>query len=151
MIEIGRYNPRTDEEDLKDLFNDFIQHKSYFQVDWEQFKEELDERVLDLTKRNGMITAREDGTLVGWGTYSLYTDYLGNTRVIIHQIMTRKEDSYKKGIEEKIFRELEKYVKNTLKFDKVYYLWMESDSSLRSLFLKLGIKKSEHIWYEKTL
>jgi len=151
MIEIGRYNPRTDEEDLKNLFNDFIQHKSYFQVDWEQFKEELDERVLDLTKRNGMITARENGKLVGWGTYSLYTDYLGNTRVIIHQVMTRKEDSYKKGIEEQIIRELERYVKNTLKFDKVYYPWMESDSSIRSLFLKLGIKKSEHIWYEKTL
>lgn len=151
MIEIGRYNPRTDEESLKKLFEDFIQNKSYFKVSWEQFKEELDKRVLDLTKRNGMVTAREDGRLVGWGTYSKFLDYLGNTRILIHQVMTRKEDAYKKGIEEKIIRELEKYVKNTLKYDKAYYLWMESDSSLRSLFLKLGIKKSDYIWHEKDL
>ncbi|MFO7794552.1 MAG: hypothetical protein ACQERB_16365 [Promethearchaeati archaeon] len=151
MIEIGRYNPREHEMGLKELFYDFKQNNSYFQVSWEQFKEELDKRVLDLTKRNGMVTALEEGRLVGWSTYSIFVDYLGNTRVLIHQVMTRKKDSYKKGIEEKIIRELEKYVKNTLKYDKAYYLWKESDSSLRSLFLKLGIKKSDYIWHEKKL
>ncbi|MBD3213007.1 MAG: hypothetical protein GF311_10405 [Candidatus Lokiarchaeota archaeon] len=151
MIEVGRYNPRTDEEGLKALFEDFIQNKSYFQVSWEQFKKELDKRVLDLTERNGMITAKEDGKLVGWGTYSQFTDYLGNIRVLIHQVMTFKQDSYKRGIEEQIIRELEKYIKNTLKIDKAYYLCTDTDSSLRSLFLKLGIKKSDYIWYEKML
>ncbi|MBY8983121.1 MAG: GNAT family N-acetyltransferase, partial [Candidatus Lokiarchaeota archaeon] len=109
------------------------------------------ERVLDLTLRNGMIVAKVDGKLVGWGTYSQFKDYLGKVRVLIHQIMVRKEDAYKKGIEEQIIRELEKYIKNTLNFDKAYYIGIDSDNNLQSVFMKLGIEKSEFIWYEKEL
>ena len=46
--------------------------------------------------------AKEDGKIVGWGTYTILRDYLGNDRTIIHQVLTKKEDSYKKGIEEMI-------------------------------------------------
>jgi hypothetical protein len=84
----------------------------------------------------------------GFGTYTLFRDYLGNDRVIIHQALTKKEDSFKKGIEEKIIREIQLYVKRTLKIDKVYYICPDSDGALRSLFLKLGINKSKYIWYE---
>lgn len=151
MIVIDRYNPRDDKEELKELFEDFAENKLYFSTSWEEFEKELSERVLDLTLRNGMIVAKVDGKLVGWGTYSQFKDYLGKVRVLIHQIMVRKEDAYKKGIEEQIIRELEKYIKNTLNFDKAYYIGIDSDNNLQSVFMKLGIEKSEFIWYEKEL
>ena len=151
MIFIDRYNPRDDKEELKELFEDFAENKLYFSTSWEEFEKELSERVLDLTLRNGMIVAKVDGKLVGWGTYSQFKDYLGKVRVLIHQIMVRKEDAYKKGIEEQIIRELEKYIKNTLNFDKAYYIGIDSDNNLQSVFMKLGIEKSEFIWYEKEL
>ncbi len=68
--------------------------------------------------------------------------------MLIHQVMTKKEDSFKQGIEEKIIRELQLYVKRTLKIDKVFFICPDSDSAMRSLFLKLGVKKSQNIWYE---
>jgi len=95
-----------------------------------------------------MVVAREEGKMVGWGTYTIWRDYLGNDRVVIHQVMTKKEDSYKKGIEEKITKEIQSYVKRTLKIDKTYYICPDSNSALRSIYLKLGIKKSDYIWYE---
>ncbi len=98
-----------------------------------------------------MVVAKEDGKIVGFGTYTLFRDYLGNDRVLIHQIMTKKDDSFKKGIEEKIIRELQLYIKRSLKIDKVYFICPDSDGALRSLFLKLGVKKSRYIWYENEM
>ncbi len=151
MIVIDRYNPRDDKEELKELFEDFAENKLYFKTSWQDFEKVLNERVLDLTLRNGMIVAKEDGNLVGWGTYSQFKDYLGIERVLIHQIMTKKIDAYKKGIEEQIIREIEKYIKNTLEIDKAYYIGVEPDNNLQSVFLKLGIEKSKYVWYEKDL
>ena len=148
LIIIDRYDPRVDKEALKELFKDFISVKSYFFSHWEKFEEELNRRTLDLQFRNSMVVAKEDGKIVGFGTYTLFRDYLGNDRVLIHQVMTKKEDSFKKGIEEKIIKELQLYIKRSLKIDKIYFICPDSDGALRSLFLKLGVKKSRYIWYE---
>jgi len=148
MVEIGRYDPRQDKEALKDLFEDFMQNKAYFQTDWAQFEEELNKRVLDLQYRNAMVMAKEGDQLVGWGTLTLFRDYLGNDRVLIHQVMTKKADSFKKGIEEAIIRELEGYIKNTLKLEKSFILCPDSDGKFRSLLMKLGAKKTPFPWYE---
>ena len=151
MIIIDRYDPRLDREALKEIFEDFIENKSYFFSHWQKFEQEINKRVLDLQYRNSMVVAKEDGKIVGWGTYTSFRDYLGNDRAIIHQILTKKEDSYKKGIEEKIIRELQLYIKKTLKLDKVYYICPDSDGALRSVFMKLGVKKSPNIWYENEI
>ena len=148
MLAIERYDPRIDKDELKEIFEDFIENKSYFFSHWEKFEAELNRRVLDLQYRNSMIVAKEGGKIVGWGTYTKFRDYLGNERVIIHQVMTRKDDAYKKGIEEMILRELQLYVKKTVKLDKAYYICPDSDGALRSIFMKLGVKKSKFVWYE---
>ena len=95
-----------------------------------------------------MVVAKDEGKIVGWGTYTVFTDYLGNDRALIHQVVTRKEDAFKKGIEEKVIRELQLYIKKTLKLDKIFIICPDTDGSLRSLLMKLGIKKSKNIWYE---
>jgi L-amino acid N-acyltransferase YncA len=151
MIVIDRYDPRLDQDALKEIFEDFIENKSFFFSHWQKFEKELNKRVLDLQYRNSMIVAREDGKLVGWGTYTSFRDYLGNDRAIIHQILTKKEDSYKKGIEELMIRELQLYIKKTLKLDKVYYFCPDSDGALRSVLMKLGIKKSKYFIYENDI
>jgi L-amino acid N-acyltransferase YncA len=151
MIEIDRYDPRKDKQELKELFKDFIQNKCYFDSNWDKFEKELNKRVLDLQQRNSMVIAREDGKLVGWVTYTRFRDYLGNDRYLVHQVMTRKEDAYRKGIEEKIILELQKYLKKTMNVDKVFFICPDSDSAKRSLFLKLDIKKSDQVWYEKEI
>ncbi len=148
LIVIDRYDPRSDKEALKEIFEDFIENKSYFFSHWNKFEEELNRRSLDLQYRNSMVVAKEEGKIIGFGTYTLFRDYLGNDRVVIHQVLTKKEESFKKGIEEKIVRELQLYIKRTLKIDKVYYICPDSDSALRSLLIKLGVKKSKYIWYE---
>ncbi|MFX1273578.1 MAG: hypothetical protein ACFFAT_00930 [Promethearchaeota archaeon] len=148
MIEIGRYDPREDKEALKELFDDFNNNISYFPVPKEQFERELNLRVLDLQYRNSMITAKENGKLVGFGTFTVFIDYLGNKHALIHQVMTRKEDSFKKGIENLILEELQKYVGRALKTDKFYYRCPDKDSNMRSLLLKLNQKKSNFFWYE---
>ncbi|MFX1390258.1 MAG: hypothetical protein ACFE9Z_09370 [Promethearchaeota archaeon] len=148
MIVIDRYDPRVDKEALKGIFKEFIASKAYFFSHWDKFEEELNRRSLDLQYRNSMVIAKENGILIGFGTYTLFRDYLGNDRVLIHQVMTKKEDSFKKGIEEKIIRELQLYVKRSLKIDKVFFICPDSDGATRSLFLKLGVKKSPNFWYE---
>ncbi len=148
MIVTDRYDPRLDKENLKDIFEDFIENKSYFASTWEEFEKELNKRVLNLKYRNSMIIAKEEGKIVGWGTYTLIKDYLGNQRALIHQVLTKKEDSYRKGIEEQIIRELKLYVKKTLNLDKVFLICQDSDSALRNLVMKLGAKKSKYYWYE---
>ena len=151
MIVTDRYDPRLDREALKEIFEDFVENKSYFFSHWQKFEQELNKRVLDLQYRNSMVVAKEDGKIVGWGTYTSFRDYLGNDRAIIHQILTKKEDSYKKGIEEQIIREQQLYIKRSLKIDKVHFICPDSDGATRSLFLKLGVKKSPNIWYENEL
>lgn len=151
MLVIDRYDPRKDKEELLEIFEDFIENKSYFFSHKERFETELNKRVLDLKYRNSIILARENGNLVGAGFVSVFTDILGNENCLLHQVMTRKEDSYKRSIEERILRELMKYIKTTLKINKVFLQCRDSDSALRSLILKLGIKKSKDVWYEKEL
>ena len=148
MIIIDRYDPRSDKEALKEIFEDFIENKSYFFSHFQKFEEELNKRTLSLQYRNSMVVAKDDGKVVGFGTYTLFRDYLGNDRVLIHQILTKKEDSFKKGIEEMIIREIQLYIKRSLKMDKVYFICPGEDGALRSLFLKLGVKKSKNIWHE---
>ncbi|MFX1568231.1 MAG: hypothetical protein ACFFCV_07675 [Promethearchaeota archaeon] len=140
-----------DKEALKEIFKDFIETKSYFFSHWDRFEEELNRRSLDLQYRNSMVVAKIDGKIVGFGTYTLFRDYLGNDRVLIHQVLTKKEDSFKKGIEEQVIRELQLYIKRSLKIDKVYFICPDDDGALRSLFLKLSIKKSKYIWYENEI
>jgi hypothetical protein len=151
MIIIERYDPRIDKHALKEIFEDFIKNKSHFFSHWQKFEQELNKRVLDLQYRNSMVVAKEEGKVVGWGTYTLFKDYLGNDRAIIHQILTKKEDSYKKGIEEKLIREIQLYIKRTLKLDNVYFICPDSDGALRSVLLKIGAKKSKYIWYENEI
>jgi hypothetical protein len=151
LIIIDRYDPRVDKEALKELFKDFIAVRSYFFSHWDKFEKELNRRSLDLQYRNSMVVAKEDGKIVGFGTYTSFKDYLGNDRVLIHQVMTKKVDSFKKGIEEKIIRELQLYIKRSLKLDKVYFICPDSDGALRSLFMKLGVKKSRYFWYENEI
>jgi len=148
MIIVDRYDPRADKDALKEIFINFIAIKSYFFSTWEKFEEELNRRTLDLQYRNSMVVAKEDGKIIGFGTYTLFRDYLGIDRVLIHQILTKKENSFKKGIEEMIIREIQLYIKRTLKIDKVFFICPDEDGALRSVFLKVGINKSKYIWYE---
>jgi len=148
MIVTDRFDPRLDKDAIKEIFEDFIENKSYFVSTWQEFEKELNKRVLDLQYRNSMIVAKEEGKIVGWGTYTLIKDYLGNQRALIHQVLTKREDSYRKGIEEQIIRELKLYVKKTLNLDKVFLICQDSDSALRNLVMKLGAKKSKYYWYE---
>ena len=151
-MEVERYDPRKDKDALIELFNDFIQNKAYFSSNWNSFEFELNKRLLDLQYRNSMVMIKEGEKMVGWGTYTIFRDYLGNSRVLIHQVLTRKEDSFKKGIEEKILRELLKYIKKTIPdMKKIHIICPDSDGSMRSLLMKLGLKKSQDIWYEKEI
>ena len=151
MIVTDRFDPRLDKDAVKEIFEDFIENKSYFMSTWQEFEKEINKRVLDLQYRNSMVVAKEEGKIVGWGTYTLIKDYLGNQRALIHQVLTKKEDSYRKGIEEHIIRELKLYVKRTLNLDKVFLLCQDSDSALRNLVMKLGAKKSKNYWYENSI
>ena len=151
MIVTDRFDPRLDKDAVKEIFEDFIENKSYFISTWQEFEKELNKRVLDLQYRNSMIVAKEEGKIVGWGTYTLIKDYLGNQRALIHQVLTKREDSYRKGIEEQIIRELKLYVKKTLNLDKVFIICQDSDSALRNLVMKLGAKKSKYYWYENDI
>ena len=151
MIEIDRYDPREDKEALKEIFEDFIRNMSYFPGDWQSFEKELNKRALDLKSRNAMVVAREDGKLVGWGTYSLFKHHLGGESVLIHQVLRKKEDSHKKGIEEMIINEIQTYVKKVENIHTIYSICPDNDSTMRSIFMKLGLKKSKLIYYDKTI
>ena len=151
MLETDRYDPRLDKDVLKEIFEDFITNKAYFSSTWQEFEKEINKRVLDLQYRNSMIVAKEEGEIVGWGTYTLIEDYLGNKRALIHQVLTKRENSYRKGIEELIIRELKLYIKRTLNLDSVFLICQDSDSALRNLVMKLGAKKSKNYWYENEI
>jgi hypothetical protein len=89
--------------------------------------------------------------IIGAGTFSMYSDFFGNPNAIINQIMTYKEDSFKKGIEEAIMRELFKYLKKTLNIKKTGFFLREKDNQyaqVRSVLMKLGFLKSNFTLYE---
>ena len=151
MIVTDRYDPRLDSDAVKEIFEDFIENKSYFMSTWQEFEKEVNKRVLDLQYRKSMVVAKEEGEIIGWGTYTLIKDYLGHKRALIHQVLTKKENSYRKGIEEYIIRELKLYIKRTLNLDKVFLICQDSDSALRNLVMKLGAKKSKNYWYENEI
>ena len=149
-IEISRYNPRQDKEALQDLVKEFEYRVG--KIDLVKFSAEIDARAKDLKLRNSMILAKLDNRIIGAGFFSLWTDHLGFTRCYVHDVITRKEDAYKKGIEEKILRELFKYLKMTMKIEKVIlFAKKQGDSNLQSIFMKLGIKKGDVDLYEHTL
>jgi len=50
-LEITRYDPRKDKEALIELFNNFIENKSYFSSNWNKFEYELNKRLLNLGLR----------------------------------------------------------------------------------------------------
>ncbi|MBD3255861.1 MAG: hypothetical protein GF383_12265 [Candidatus Lokiarchaeota archaeon] len=151
-MEIKRYDPRKDKDALKELFENFKQNKKfYFEANWNKFEKELNKRTLNLQYRNSMLAAKEGDDLIGWITYTIFTDYLGNERVLIHQVLTKKQDSFKKGIEEALLRELQSYIKKTLNKRTVFYICPDSDGAMRSLLMKLGAKKSKFVWYENEI
>ena len=41
MIVIDRYDPRLDKDELKEIFEDFIENKSHFYSHWQKFENEL--------------------------------------------------------------------------------------------------------------
>ncbi|MHA1776471.1 MAG: hypothetical protein DRO88_05980 [Promethearchaeia archaeon] len=149
-IKIARYNPRKDKEQLEALLKAFEYRVG--EVDLEKFNKEIEERSRDLRLRNAMVVAKEDDKIVGAGFFSIWNDYLGRQHCVLHDVITRKEDAFKKGIEEMIFRELFSYLKKTMKIKKVsLYAKKHGDSNFLSILMKLGIKKSEWDHYEHEL
>jgi ribosomal protein S18 acetylase RimI-like enzyme len=149
-MQVERYDPRKDKEELEALIKDFP-YRSIYPIDLASFQKEIGKRVLDLKLRNSILLAKEDGKIIGAGFFTLWIDYLGNTQCTVHDVVVRKEDSFKKGIEEAILRELFKYIKNTMQISKVGLFARKNDSSFQSLMMKLQIKKSELDFYEHTL
>ena len=145
-IKIKRYNPRKDKEDLIDLVSDF-EYRSLYPIDVKKFEKEIDDRVKDLKLRNSIVLAKEDGNLVGAGFFTIWSDYLGNDHCYVHNVVTRKEDSFKKGIEELLLKELFKYLKKTMKVEKVGLWAKKRDSNFQSVLMKMGIKKNRDLEY----
>lgn len=141
-IKITRYNPRKDKEELEALVKDFEYRIG--EVDLVKFNKEIEDRLKDLKLRNSMILAKEDGKIVGAGFFSIWNDYLGRQNCVLHDIIVRKDDAFKKGIEELVMRELFNYLKKTMKIKDVsIYAKKKGDSNFQSVLIKLGIKKSE--------
>ena len=146
-VKIVRYDPRKDKESLEALVKDF-EYRSIYPIDIQKFSSEIGNRVKDLKLRNSMILAKMEDKVVGAGFFTLMNDYLGNLHCIIHDVVVRKEDSFKRGIEELILRELFSYLKKTMKIDNVGIFIRRNDSNIQSLLMKLKIKKSELDYYE---
>ena len=149
-MEIIRYDPRKDKEELMKLAIAFSD-RSYVPFDEAVFKKEIEQRVLNLKLRNSIILAKEEGKIIGAGFFSPYNDDFGNPHCIVHQVLTYKEDAYKKGIEEKIMRELFKYIKNTMNISQIEIVCDPKDSRFQSVLMKLGIKRSKLLLYEHRL
>jgi hypothetical protein len=149
-IKIKRYDPRKDKDALEALVKDF-DYRSNYPIVIEQFAKEIGQRVLDLKLRNSIVLATEGETIIGAGFFTIWNDYLGNQQCIVHDVVTRKEDSFKKGIEELILKELFKYIKSTMKIDKVGLFVKKNDSNFQSLLLKMQIKKSNLEFYEHNI
>lgn len=146
-IKLVRYDPRKDKEGLIALVSEFG-YRSIYPINKESFDKEISKRVLDLKLRNSVILAKDDEKIMGAGFFTTYEDFLGNTHCLVHDVVVRKEDSFRKGIEEMIIRELFKYIKNTMKIDKVEMFFRQKDSNAQSILMKLAIKPSELVFYE---
>ena len=95
-----------------------------------------------------MVIAKEGDKILGYGTFTIFKDHLGIDHALIHQVMTRKADSFKKGIETMIIKEVQKYASRTLNTTKFYFRCPDTDNNRRSLLMKFNQKKSNFIWYE---
>jgi RimJ/RimL family protein N-acetyltransferase len=149
-MQIIRYDPRKDKQGLIDLAKSFAD-RSYEPFNEAVFTKEIEQRVMDLKLRNSIILAKEGDKIVGAGMFSLFNDIWGNQHCMVYQIMTNKEDAFKKGIEDSVMKEIFKYLKNTMNVDKIGLYCQESDSQYRSVLMKLGIEKSKFIFYEHKL
>ncbi len=145
-IKIVRYDPRKDKEALEALVKEF-EYRNINPIDIQKFSIEIGNRVKDLKLRNSMILAKSDEKVVGAGFFTIMNDYLGISHTFVHDVVVRKEDSFKRGIEELILRELFSYLKKTMKIDKVGIFIRRKDSNIQSLLMKLKIKKSELDYY----
>jgi RimJ/RimL family protein N-acetyltransferase len=149
-ITITRIDPRADKDDVLHLTQEYYAWQK-LPFDLKHFELELNNRIADLKQRNGIILAKEDGKLVGLGFFTVYKNFLNQDECVIHKMITRKEDSFKKGIEEAIFRELMKYVKNIFGITKFTFRSFESDMAYVNMLMKLGIKKASDTLYEKVI
>ena len=149
-MEIVRYDPRKDKEELMKLATAFSD-RSYVLFEEATFKKEIEHRVLDLKLRNSIILAKEEDKIIGAGMFSPYNDDFGNPHCIVHQVLTYKEDAYKKGIEETVMRELFKYIKNTMNVSQIEIVCDPKDSRFQSVLMKLGIKRSKLLLFEHSL
>ncbi len=149
-ITIARIDPRADKDDILHLTQEFFEWQK-IPFDSKNFEHELDNRLADLKKRNGIILVKEDGKTVGVGFFTTYKNYLNIDECVFHKPITRKEDSFKKGIEEAIFRELMKYVKSIFGITKFTFRSSESDLAWVNLLMKLGIKKIPDTLYEHSI
>jgi|SRR5271157_4125514 len=149
-IEIRRMDPRLDKEEVFRLVRLFCE-ENRVSFDSKAFEVELNTRLLDLKKRNAIVLAKEDEELVGIGFFTIFKTHLGQDECIFHKVITSKANSFKKGIEEAIIREMMKYAKNTLKIAKFQLNCPDADSGYRNLLMKLGITKSANLLYEKVI
>ncbi|OLS13300.1 MAG: hypothetical protein RBG13Loki_3083 [Promethearchaeota archaeon CR_4] len=149
-IVVTRIDPRADKEDVVRLTREYFEWQK-LPFDSHNFELELNNRLTDLKHRNGIILAKEDGKVVGVGFYTIFKNFLGHDECFFHKIITNKADSFKKGIEESIIRELMKYVKSIFGIAKFMFRSFESDMAYVSLLMKLGIKKTTDTLYEKKI
>ncbi len=149
-ITITRIDPRADKDDILHLTQEYFAWQK-LPFDLKNFEQELNNRLGDLKKRNGIILVKEDGKLVGVGFFTPYKNYLNVDECVFHKPITRKEDSFKKGIEEAIFREMMKYAKSIFGISKFTFRSSESDLAYVNLLMKLGIKKAPDTLYEHSI
>jgi hypothetical protein len=149
-MEICRVDPRLDKDSMIHLTREFCEW-SKIPFDSKVFETELNTRLLDLKKRNAIVLAKEDDELVGIGFFTIWKNHLGQDQCVFHKVITSKANSFKKGIEESIIRELMKYAKNTLKIAIFQLNCPDSDAGYRNLLMKLGITKSANLLYEKVI
>jgi L-amino acid N-acyltransferase YncA len=149
-FKITRYDPRKDKADLEELVGEY-EYRSIYPINIAKFSKEISQRVLDLKLRNSIVLAKEEEKIIGAGFFTIWTDFLGNTQCVVHDVVVRKADSFKKGIEEAILRELFKYIKQTMKIDKIGLFARKKDSNFQSILMKMKIKKSDLDFYEHSL
>lgn len=148
-IKLSRYNPRQDKADLEAIVADFQYRLDQLgeKVDLDKFSKEIDQRSKSLINRNSIVLAKDGDVLVGAGFFTIWTDFLGNQHCLIHDVVTRKENAFKNGIEEAVLRELFNYLKKTMKIDKIGLWARKRDSNFQSVLMKLKIKKNTDLDY----
>jgi hypothetical protein len=149
-MELIRYDPRKHRDMVKELVKEF-EYRSFDPIDINAFLKELDARVLELMLRNSIVLAFEGERLLGVGFFTVWTNHLGMKRCEIHQVIVRKDDLFKKGIEETIMKELFNYLKSAMGISKVYLYCRSNDINFKSVLMKMGIKKSDLEYYEHKL